>query len=204
MKGLKGNMINNDYRQEIRLCGSGGQGIIMAAIVLAEAAGVYDGKHVCQTQSYGPEARGGTCKADVVISNREIDYPKASKPSLLLAMNQMSCDTYFLDLRPTGLLIIDNTLVKKVPTGRVAAIPFTQIARQILGKEVTSNMIALGAFGYLCQTVSLESLESALMARVPEGTHELNLKALRTGIEAARQIDLRTLPQYVREDDEAM
>ena len=197
-------MIDNGYRQEIRLCGSGGQGIIMAAIVLAEAAGVYDGKHVCQTQSYGPEARGGTCKADVVISSREIDYPKASKPCLLLAMNQVSCDTYFLDLKPAGLLIIDTTLVKKVPTGRVAAIPFTQIARQKLGREVTSNMVALGAFGYLCQAVSMESLESALMARVPEGTHEINLRALRTGIDAAKQLDLRSLPQFVRDDDEVM
>lgn len=196
--------MEKEYRQEIRLCGSGGQGIIMAAIVLAEAAGVYDGKHVCQTQSYGPEARGGTCKADVVISSKEIDYPKASRPSLLLAMNQASCDTYFLDLKPAGLLIVDNTLVRKVPMGRVAAIPFTQIARQHIGREMASNMVALGAFGYLCKAVSLESLESALRDRVPEGTQELNLKALRAGIEAAKELDLCALPQFVGDDDEVM
>ena len=196
--------MEKEYRQEIRLCGSGGQGIIMAAIVLAEAAGVYDGRHVCQTQSYGPEARGGTCKADVVISSKEIDYPKASRPSLLLAMNQASCDTYFLDLKPAGLLIVDNTLVRKVPMGRVAAIPFTQIARHHIGREMTSNMVALGAFGYLCKAVSLESLESALMDRVPEGTQELNLKALRAGIEAAKDLDLCALPDFVRDDDEVM
>jgi len=196
--------MEKEYRQEIRLCGSGGQGIIMAAIVLAEAAGVYDGKHVCQTQSYGPEARGGTCKADVVISSKEIDYPKASRPSLLLAMNQASCDTYFLDLKPAGLLIVDNTLVRKLPIGRVAAIPFTQIARQNIGREMASNMVALGAFGYLCKAVSLESLESALMDRVPEGTQELNLKALRAGIEAAKELDLCALPQFVGDDDEVM
>ncbi|MEI8173153.1 MAG: 2-oxoacid:acceptor oxidoreductase family protein [Deltaproteobacteria bacterium] len=196
--------MEKEYRQEIRLCGSGGQGIIMAAIVLAEAAGVYDGKHVCQTQSYGPEARGGTCKADVVISSKEIDYPKASRPSLLLAMNQASCDTYFPDLKPAGLLIVDNTLVRKVPIGRVAAIPFTQIARQNIGREMASNMVALGAFGYLCKAVSMEGLESALMDRVPEGTKDLNLKALRAGVEAAKELDLRALPKFVGDDDEVM
>jgi 2-oxoglutarate ferredoxin oxidoreductase subunit gamma len=196
--------MEKEYRQEIRFCGSGGQGIIMAAIVLAEAAGVYDGKYVCQTQSYGPEARGGTCKADVVISSMEIDYPKASRPSLLLAMNQASCDTYFLDLKPAGLLVVDNTLVREVPTGRVAAIPFTQIARQIIGREMASNMVALGALGYLCKAVSMESLESALMDRVPEGTQELNLKALRAGIEAAKKLDLCTLPQFVGDDNDAV
>ena len=196
--------MEKEYRQEIRFCGSGGQGIIMAAIVLAEAAGVYDGKHVCQTKSYGPEARGGTCKADVVISSMEIDYPKASSPSLLLAMNQTSCDTYFLDLKPAGLLVVDNTLVREVPTGRVAAIPFTQIARQIIGSEMASNMVALGAFGYLCKAVSMEGLESALMDRVPEGTKELNLKALRAGIEAAKELDLCALPQFIGDDDDAV
>lgn len=194
--------MEKEYRQEIRLCGSGGQGIIMAAIVLAEAAGVYDGNHVCQTQSYGPEARGGTCKADVVISSMEIDYPKASRPSLLLAMNQASCDTYFLDMNPAGLLVVDNTFVRKVPTGRVAAIPFTQIARQKIGREMTSNMVALGAFSFLCKAVSMEALESALMDRVPEGTQELNLKALRAGIKAAKELDLCALAQFVGDDDD--
>ena len=190
------------YRNEIRFCGSGGQGIIMAAIVLAEAAGVYDGKYVCQTQSYGPEARGGTCKADVVISSKEIDYPKSSRPALLLAMNQASCDKYFLDLKPTGLLIVDTTFVKKVPTGRVAALPFTRIARQKIGNAVASNMVALGAFGHLCQTVTMKSIEDALMARVPRGTEDLNLQALRAGMEAAQQLNLCTLPQLVREYEE--
>lgn len=89
-------------RYEIRLSGSGGQGLIIAGIILAEAAGIYDGKFVCQTQSYGPEARGGASKAEVVISDEEIDYPKAIKPDLLLAMNQKSCDVYFFDLKPSA------------------------------------------------------------------------------------------------------
>jgi 2-oxoglutarate ferredoxin oxidoreductase subunit gamma len=173
-------------RYEIRLSGSGGQGLIVAGIILAESAGVYDGKFVCQTQSYGPEARGGASKAEVVISDEPIDYPKAIKPDLLLAMNQKACDVYFFDLKPTGLLIVDSTQVKQVPTSRAVGIPFTQIAREKLKNEMVANVIALGALAALTGVVSLKSLEAAVLARVPPGTAELNKKALDAGIEAAK------------------
>lgn len=189
-------------RYEIRFAGSGGQGIIMAALVLAEAAGVYDGKYVCQTQSYGPEARGGNSKAEVVISKKVIDYPRATKLDLLLAMNQAACDTYFLDLKPKGLLVVDATLVDQVPTSRVVAISFTQIARKEVGKKFVANIVGLGAVGYLAQVVSLKSLEAALIARVPKGTEEMNRKALHAGIKAARKVDLNTLPHSVTLEEE--
>ena len=195
-------MGGNGNRHEIRFCGSGGQGIITAAIILAEAAGIHEGKHVSQTQSYGPESRGGTCKAEVVISSGEIDYPKASRPDILLAMNQSSCETYFPDLKPDGLLIVDASLVEKVPTSRVVSIPFTRIARQQLGNEVVATIVALGSVGYLCGDISVESLEKALLARVPEGTEEINLRALRAGIEAARKFDLYSLPNTTGDDEE--
>ncbi|MCJ7686251.1 MAG: 2-oxoacid:acceptor oxidoreductase family protein [Desulfobacteraceae bacterium] len=191
-----------EERYEVRLSGSGGQGIIMAAIVLAEAAGVYDEKFVCQSQSYGPEARGGTSKAEVIISNQTIDYPKAIKPDLLLSMNQEACDTYFSDLKTDGLLVVDSTLVHQVPTNRVAAIPFTRIARKEIGKEMVANMVALGAVGVFSQIISLENLEQALMARVPKGTEEINRKALHAGIEAAKRIDLKNLPLSTIEEEE--
>jgi len=186
-----------ESRYEIRFSGSGGQGIIMAALVFAEAVGIYDGKHVCQTQSYGPEARGGSSKAEVVISNKVIDYPKAMELDLLLAMNQAACDTYFSDLKPEGLLIVDSILVDQVPTNRVVSIPFTQIARKETGKELVANMVALGSVGYLCQAVSLKSLEAALMDRVPKGTEKMNLNALHAGINEAKKIDLKKLPRSV-------
>jgi 2-oxoglutarate ferredoxin oxidoreductase subunit gamma len=189
-------------RYEIRFAGSGGQGIIMAALVLAEAAGVYDGKYVCQTQSYGPEARGGNSKAEVVISKKVIDYPRATKLDLLLAMNQAACDTYFLDLKPKGLLVVDATLVDQVPTSRVVAISFTQIARKEVGKKFVANIVGLGAVGYLAQVVSLKSLEAALIARVPKGTEEMNRKALHAGIKAARKVDLNALPHSVTLEEE--
>ena len=189
-------------RYEIRFAGSGGQGIIIAALVLAEAAGVYDGKYVCQTQSYGPEARGGNSKAEVVISKKVIDYPRATKLDLLLAMNQAACDTYFLDLKPKGLLVVDATLVDQVPTSRVVAISFTQIARKEVGKQFVANIVGLGAVGYLAQVVSLKSLEAALIARVPKGTEEMNRKALHAGIKAARKVDLNALPYSVTLEEE--
>ena len=121
-------------RYEIRLAGSGGQGLILAGMILAEAAGIYDGKFVCQTQSYGPEARGGASKAEVVISDAEIDYPKAIQPDVLLALNQKSLDTFTSDLKPGGLLLVDADLVQEVPARRVLALPFTRMARE-LGRD---------------------------------------------------------------------
>ncbi len=173
-------------RYEIRLSGSGGQGLIFAGVVLAEAVGIYDGKFVCQTQSYGPEARGGSSKAEVVISDTEIDYPKAIKPDLLLAMNQSSCDAYFFDLKPKGILIIDSTFVTQLPTTRAIAIPFTRLAREILGKEIGANIIALGAIAAISGVVSIKSIEAAVMNRIPPGTEEFNRKALEIGIEAGK------------------
>ena len=188
-------------RYEIRFGGSGGQGIILAAIVMAEAAGIYEGKHVCQTQSYGPEARGGASKAEVVISNEVIDYPKALRPNLFLSMSQASCDAYGTDLTPDGLAVVDETLVRHMPHARVAAVPFTRIAREKCGTEVVANMVALGAVGHFCHLVKPKSLEKALLARAPKGTEEVNLKALRAGVRAAKKIDVSALPMPSPEED---
>ncbi len=172
-------------RYEIRLAGSGGQGLILAGIILAEAAGVYDGKFVCQTQSYGPEARGGASKAEVVISDSEIDYPKAIEPDVLLAMNQKSLDAFLADLKPEGLLLVDADLVGEFPVSRAVALPFTRIARD-LGRVMAANIVALGALAELTKAVNLQSLEAAILARVPKGTEDLNKQALAAGVAAAR------------------
>jgi 2-oxoglutarate ferredoxin oxidoreductase subunit gamma len=173
------------YRYEIRLAGSGGQGLILAGIILAEAAGIYDGKFVCQTQSYGPEARGGASKAEVVISDGEIDYPKAIRPDVLLAMNQKSLDAFSSDLKPGGLLLVDADLVKELPAGRALALPLTRIARE-LGRDMAANIVALGALAQLTGAVSLKSLAAAVLARVPRGTEDLNRRALDAGVAAAQ------------------
>ena len=173
-------------RYEIRLAGSGGQGLILAGIILAEAAGVYDGKFVCQTQSYGPEARGGASKAEVVISDGEIDYPKAIRPDVLLALNQKSLEAFSSDLKPGGLLLVDADLVQEAPASRVLALPFTRIARE-LGRAMAANIVALGALAQLTGAVSLASLEAAVLARVPKGTEDLNRQALAAGVDAAKE-----------------
>ena len=192
-------------RYEIRFGGSGGQGIIMAALVLAEAAGIYEGKYVCQTQSYGPEARGGASKAEVVISDKPIDYPKVMKPDFLLAMNQAACDAYYLDLKPDGLLVVDATLVKQIPTSRVIALPFTEIARKKFGKEMVANMVALGAVGYLSKRVSPRSLAKALLSKVPKRTEKMNQQALNAGLKAAQKVVLDKLPRFsMPEEEEVM
>lgn len=196
--------MKSDERYEIRFSGSGGQGIITAAVVMADAVGAFDNKHVCQTQSYGPEARGGKSKAEVVISESPIDYPKALRVDLLLAMTQTACDAYFSDIKSNGLLVVDGGLVKQLPTSRSVSIPFTQIAKEKTGRELVANMVALGAVGYLCGQVSLEGLEKALLSRVPKGTEKMNSKALRAGIAEAKKIDLSLLPKSVMSewDDE--
>ena len=175
------------FRYEIRLSGSGGQGLILMGIILAEAIGIYDGKFVAQTQSYGPEARGGSSKSEVIVSDEEIDYPKAMQPDLLLAMNQKSCDDFYPDLKPEGLLIVDSTFVTQVPTLKTFQIPFTRMARERFNREVVANIIALGALTQLSPIISSKAVESAVLARVPKGTEKLNRDALKTGIAAAKQ-----------------
>jgi 2-oxoglutarate ferredoxin oxidoreductase subunit gamma len=174
-------------RDEIRLAGSGGQGLILAGVILAEAAGIYDGKFVCQTQSYGPAARGGASKAEVVISDAEIDYPKAIRPDVLLALNQASLDKYLGDLKPGGALLVDADLVREVPVEGAAPIPFTRIARD-LGKEMMANIVALGALAVITKAVTSEGLRLAVLARVPPQTRDLNEKALEAGMAAAEKL----------------
>ena len=172
-------------RYEIRLAGSGGQGLVLAGVILAEAAGIYDGKFVCQTQSYGPAARGGASKAEVVISDAEIDYPKAIRLDVLLALNQASLDKYLGDLKPGGVLLVDADLVREVPREGAVALPFTHLARE-LGKEMMANIVALGALAAITQAVSPEGLKAAVLNRVPPQTRELNEKALEAGRVAGR------------------
>lgn len=189
-------------RYEVVFSGSGGQGIILGAVVLAEACGIHDGKCVCQTQSYGPESRGGFSRADVVISDRPIDYPMATEPDLLLAMNQTSCDRYHPELKADGLLVVDASLVSQIPAGRTVAIPFTEIAREQFGTEMVANMVSLGAVVQLTRLVSPSKLRAALTARAPQHTADLNRAALNAGIRAAKKIDVACLENLGAPEEE--
>jgi len=182
-------------RFEIRLSGTGGQGLVLAGIILAEAAGLYEGKYVVQTVSYGPAARGGTSRADIVISEGEIDYPKAMGLDLLLAMTQMACDESASELKPKGVLVVDSQLVTQVVNPRVVKIPFTQIAKEKCGREQMANIVALGALSQFIPSmpagaglVSQKSMEIAVMSRIPSGTEKLNKLAFEEGVKAAAEI----------------
>ena len=174
-------------RYEIRLAGTGGQGAILAGILLAEAA-IRDGKNVVQTQSYGPEARGGASRAEVVISEGEIHYPKVISADVLLALSQEACDRYFYGLKPDGLLIVDSGLIERVPSSRAVAVPITRIAQDSAGQAISANVVGLGLVGGLTGVVSRRALEQAVVARVPKGTAETNLNAMAAGWERALAI----------------
>ena len=177
-------------RYEIRLSGSGGQGLILAGKILAEAAAIYEGRNAVQTQSYGPEARGGASKAEVVISDGEIEYPKAIELDLLLALTQESCLKYFPDLKKGSILIVDSSAVKDLPDGdyKVYAAPITEIAVEKVGKAVVTNIVALGILTRISGVVSEESMKKAILARVPKGTEELNMKAFNEGVKTGKEL----------------
>ncbi|UCF30590.1 MAG: 2-oxoacid:acceptor oxidoreductase family protein [bacterium] len=170
-------------RYEVRLSGAGGQGLVLGGVILAEAVSLYEGNNAVQTQSYGPEARGGASKSEVIISTEEIDYPKATQIDLLLCLTQESCDKYVVDLKEDGILIADSRMVKDLPEGnyRIYNLPIIDTAKEKVGKVFVANIVALGAIAHLVDAVSLASVEKAVLKRVPPGTEELNKKALKLG-----------------------
>jgi 2-oxoglutarate ferredoxin oxidoreductase subunit gamma len=174
-------------RYEIRLAGTGGQGAILAGIILADAA-IRDGKNAAQTQSYGPEARGGASRSEIVISEGEIDYPKVLEPDITLCMSQEACDRYTGQMRKGGLLVLDTDHVSRAPTTRAVRIPLTSLARDVTGRAITANVVGLGLLAGLTDIVSRESLEDAVESRAPKGTSEVNLQALAAGYEAAEGV----------------
>ncbi len=177
-------------RYEVRLSGSGGQGLILAGKILAEAAAIYDGKNATQSQSYGPEARGGSSRSEVIISDEEIDYPKATHIDMLLCFTQEACDKYHTDLKDSGILLVDSSYVTNIPQGsfKTYAVPITEIAEKEVGKVLVANIVALGIITRLTGAVTKEAVESAILSRVPKGTEEFNLKAFNTGFQKAQEL----------------
>lgn len=181
-------MYKKIFKKEIRFSGSGGQGLITAGIILAKAA-VLDKVRVTQTQSYGPESRGGASRADVIISNGEFYYPEAVNFDVLLALTQEACDKYAVNLKDTGILIIDNTLVKNIPMleSKIYEIPFTEIALKKLGTELPTNILSLAFLVNITGIVSEASLKTAVIDSVRPQYQDLNLKALKLGYKLAEK-----------------
>jgi 2-oxoglutarate ferredoxin oxidoreductase subunit gamma len=168
---------------QIRLSGSGGQGILLAGIILAEA-GIMSGKNAVQSQSYGPEARGGASKAEVIISSESIDYPKVTCPDVMLALTQEAYEKYSKDMSNEGVLVIDESIK---PSGndncKIISVPVIVTARDTLGRIIVANMVALGALVKASSVITFERLEEAVLRRVPKGTEELNKKAIKAGFD---------------------
>lgn len=164
--------------------------MILAGIIMAEAASIFGGKEAAQSQSYGPESRGGASKSEVIISDEPVDYPKATSIDAMLAMTQESCSKYYKDVKKDGILLIDSTEVKDIPEGpfKLYSYPIIDTARNELGKVITANIISLGMITELTGIVTHEAIEKAVLSRVPPAFLELNKKALQVGFERASEL----------------
>jgi 2-oxoglutarate ferredoxin oxidoreductase subunit gamma len=178
-------------RQEIVFAGFGGQGVIKAALLVGQAAALIENKHAAQTQSYGPEARGGACRSEVIVSDQEIDYIKALGADCLVVMSQPALDKYVHRADPDQTaVIIDQTLVQRVPEGlrRVYRVPATEVAEQTFGRALFANIVMLGAFSVITGLVSLEALKQTLVGNVPDKTLDRNRSALDEGARIGREL----------------
>jgi 2-oxoglutarate ferredoxin oxidoreductase subunit gamma len=171
-------------RTEIKLAGFGGQGIILAGYIMGKAASIFDKKHAVLTQAYGPEARGGACSADVIVAETEVDYPKVDIPEILVIMSQEAYTTFGKNISPDGVMLIDEDLVilqKNTKIGSaIYAIPATRFAEE-LGRKIIANIVMLGFFAAVTDTVTYKAMKDAILSSVPKGTEDLNTNAFQKG-----------------------
>ncbi len=167
----------------VKISGFGGQGIILSSYIVGKAASIFDGKHASMTQAYGPEARGGACSSQVVISDKEIDYPLVDAANVLIAMSQEAYDKFFPILKKKGVLLYDADLVKELQThdGIVAkVIPATRFAEE-LGKKIVANIVMLGFATAQTNISTYEAMKNAIKESVPAKFIELNMTAFQLG-----------------------
>ena len=173
-------------RTEVRIAGFGGQGVVLAGVLLGTAATLYEDRHAVQTQTYGAAARGGAARSDVIISDEPIRYPRVVRPDILAVMSTPAFAKYHDTLTPGGLLITDSDLVE-LPgdTGdiRLHTIRATHIAVEEFGKGIVANMVMLGALVAVSGVADVEAVKKAIREGVPTGTEELNLAAFERGVE---------------------
>ena len=176
-------------RTEIRIGGFGGQGVILAGIILGKAASLFDENEAVQTQSYGPEARGGASKCEVVISDSEVEYPKVQSPDILIAMSNEALIKYIVDLKDEGTLIVDpgTTDIEDVREFidehniNVYEAPATKTATDEIGLKIVANIVMVGAITKITGVISKEAAMKAIEDSVPKGTEEKNIKAFEAG-----------------------
>jgi 2-oxoglutarate ferredoxin oxidoreductase subunit gamma len=177
--------------REIRISGSGGQGVLLAGLILAEAAGIYEGKEVVEVQDYGGQVRGGAVRSDIMITpqGEKIIYPGITRSDILLALSQQAITKWSKLVKNNGYILYDSTYIVQVPPlngVKIYCLPMTRIAREKLGTDLGTNMIALGALCGLTSIVSPEALEWAALRRAPEGSTDSNRRALKLGVELGK------------------
>lgn len=175
---------------EIRFSGYGGQGIIKSGYIVGKAASIFDNKHATLTQSFGPEARGSACSAQLLISEDKILYPYLTKPQILVAMSREAYEKFEPELDENGILIIDEDLVQPKPPRaqiKLYAVPATRIAEQ-LGNRIVANIVMLGFFTAITNVVSYQAMKDALPGSVPDKALPLNLKAFEEGYKYGKNL----------------
>ncbi len=172
-------------RTEILVGGVGGQGVVLSGILLGTAATLFEGKQAVQTQSYSSELRGGSTRAEVIISEEPVTDPQVRKPDILIALAEDALSKYIHRIKPKGLLVIDSDLVKGAKPGdyEILAIPATSIADKEMGNIVVANLIILGALLKKTGLLSVEAMEKAIEVSVPKKAIALNLNAFRRGLQ---------------------
>jgi 2-oxoglutarate ferredoxin oxidoreductase subunit gamma len=175
---------------EIRIAGFGGQGVILAAAVIGKAAAIFEGGYATMTQAFGPEARGGSSSAQVILSTEPILYPYVTQPDILVVMSQEAYARFAPQLKPGGILITEQELVNidRLPTGiRVYGVPATRLAEE-LGRKMVLNIVMVGFFGAVTDLLDRDSLRQAVADSVPPSFRELNLRAFDKGFEYGSQL----------------
>ncbi|KAA0006305.1 MAG: 2-oxoacid:ferredoxin oxidoreductase subunit gamma [Thermoplasmata archaeon] len=173
-------------KKEIRICGFGGQGVILAGFIIGKAASVFMNYNAVQSQSYGPEARGGAARSEVIISDEKIGYPRPTSVDLLVAMSQESFDTYRNDLRDDTVIVVDPDLVKKHEIGQPVYKIHAQRIAEELGNKIVTNIVMVGAATSIFKLLDPEAVRKAVLDSVPSRFKELNLKAFEKGLEAGK------------------
>ncbi len=178
-------------RREVRIAGFGGQGVVTLGTILAVAAGIHENLEVAQSQSYGPEARGGACRSDVVLSDEPIDYTKPLALDVFVALSPAAAEKYWSEVQEEKTLVmVDKTLVPKTPdhSPPVLAIEATRIAEEELKDRVAANMIMLGAMAAVTGWVRLKALEETLIGRMSAKALDISKAALRRGFELGKAL----------------
>jgi 2-oxoglutarate ferredoxin oxidoreductase subunit gamma len=182
------------FRYNIRLSGASSQGLMQAARILAEAAAIYDSKNAAESCSYGPEARGSASRAEIIVSDEAIDYPKVESVDFFMALTQEAYDRYIIELKPEGIIVVEQNVAtgEEVAGRTLYRAPFTEIAERECGRASMVNIVVLGFFARVCDVINEQSIRHAILARAPKTSEAIYIKTYEAGINTAGELPSET------------